>query len=175
MGHARRQTRHGERGHAAPHHSDGDRHVRAPRRHGLSRRGFEREGGARGKMGLRAQAAADAKAILEDSVSGFAWPLTLTSPAGTVSMLAGLATDVAESVDPETGTTVAGRRASVTISLLSIPVLPTAEPESGARPWTVTFTDVELVAATWKVVEVRPDRALGVVLLVLEAYDASTD
>lgn len=126
-------------------------------------------------MGLRTQAAADAKAILEDSVSGFAWPLTLTSPAGTVSALAGFASDIAESVDPETGTTVAGRRGSVAISLLSLAELPTAEAESEKRPWVVTFDDVTLAATSWKVVEVKPDRALGVVVLLLESFDASID
>jgi len=126
-------------------------------------------------MGLRAQAAADAKAILEDSASGFAWPLALTSPAGVVSMLAGFATDIAESVDPETGSVVAGRRGSVAISLLSLAALPAAEAESSARPWSVVFDDLGAAPTAWKVVEVRPDRALGVVVLLLEAYDASID
>lgn len=123
-------------------------------------------------MGLRAQAAADAKAILEDSVSGFGWPLTLTSPAGEATLLTGFATDVSESVDPETGVIVSGRQASVTISLLSLPELPTGVAESTRRPWRVTFADVTLAALTWKVVEVLPDRALGVVRLILEAYRA---
>jgi hypothetical protein len=126
-------------------------------------------------MGLRAQAAIDAKAILEDSASGFGWPLTLTSPAGVVSMHTGFATDVAESVDPETGMLVTGRRASVAISLLSLAELPTAVADSAKRPWIVTFADTQLVASTWKVVEVRPDRALAVVVLLLETYRASTD
>lgn len=130
-------------------------------------------------MGLRAQAAADAKAILEDSVSGFGWPLTLTSPAGVATLLTGFATDVSESVDPETGVIVSGRQASVTISLLSLGVagveLPTGVVEKTRRPWRVTFADVTLAALTWKVVEVLPDRALGVVRLLLEAYRAGTD
>jgi hypothetical protein len=126
-------------------------------------------------MGLRAQAAADAKAILEDSTSGFGWPLTLTSPAGMATLHTGFATDVFESVDPETGVIVSGRQASVTISLLSLAELPTAVAEKGRRPWVVTFADVTLAAATWKVVEVLPDRALGVVRLILEAYRAGPD
>lgn len=123
-------------------------------------------------MGLRAQAAVDAKAILEDTTSGFGWPLVLTSPAGVALSLAGFATDVSESVDPETGVIVASRRASVVISLLSLPELPTAEAESNRRPWLVTFADVTLAGLTWKVVQVMPDRALGVVLLTLEGYRA---
>lgn len=130
-------------------------------------------------MGLRAQAAADAKAILEDSVSGFGWPLTLTSPAGAATQLTGFATDVSESVDPETGVVVSGRQASVTISLLSLDAaglgLPTAVVEKNRRPWLVTFADVLLAAHVWKVVEVMPDRALGVVRLVLEGYRAGID
>jgi hypothetical protein len=126
-------------------------------------------------MGLRAQAAADAKAILEDSASGFGWPLTLTSPAGVATLLTGFATDVSESVDPETGVIVSGRQASVTISLLSLPELPTAVADAARRPWRVTFADVLLAALTWKVVEVLPDRALGVVRLILEGYRAGSD
>jgi hypothetical protein len=125
-------------------------------------------------MGIRAQAVADAKAILEDSTSGFGWPLTLTSPAGESSSLTGFSTDVAETIDPETGQAVAGRRASVAISLLSLPVLPTAVPDSDRRPWVVVFADATLAPTTWKVVEVLPDRAVGVVVLLLEAYLAST-
>lgn len=125
-------------------------------------------------MGLRSQAALDAKAFLEDP-AGFSWPFELTSPAGEVSALRGFATDVAESVDPETGSVVAGQRASVSVSLLSLPELPKAEPESGARPWSVVFEDLTAAPTTWKVVEVRPDRALGVVVLLLEAYDAEVD
>lgn len=121
-------------------------------------------------MGLRAQAAADAKAILEDSTSGFGWPFVLTSPAGVVSSLVGYSTDVSESIDPETGQAVTGRRASVTVSLLSLPELPAVVHESTSRPWLVTVADAELVAATWKVADVRPDRALGVVVLLLEGY-----
>lgn len=121
-------------------------------------------------MGLRAQAVADAKRILED-LSGFGWPLTLTSPSGVSASHVGFTTDVAETIDPETGVAVSGRRASVAISLLSLPVLPSAVPESTRRPWVVTFDDATLNTPTrWKVVEVLPDRALGVVVLLLEAY-----
>lgn len=126
-------------------------------------------------MNLRAEAAIDAKAILEDADAGFGWPLTLTSPAGVPSYLTGFTTDVAEGIDPETGLAVSGRRASVAISLLGLPELPTAVPERTRRPWVVTFDDVTAAATTWKVVEVKPDRALGVVVLMLEGYRAGPD
>lgn len=126
-------------------------------------------------MGLRATAAADAKAILEDAASGFGWPLTLTSPAGASSALTGFATDVVESVDPETNVLVSTRRASVAVHLTALAELPVAVPERGRRPWLVTFADIKGAVLTWKVVEVKPDRALGVVVLMLEAYRAAAD
>lgn len=132
-------------------------------------------------MGLRAQAAADAKAILEDSsASGFGWPLVLTSPAGVETSVVGFATDVSESVDPETNALVSSRQASVTISLASLAAssteLPAVVASRSQRPWLVAFADVTTgVVGTWKVVDVLPDRALGVVVLRLESYRAGSD
>ncbi len=131
-------------------------------------------------MGLKAIAAADAKAILEDSASGFGWPLSLTSPAGVVTSVVGFQTDVSESVDPETNTLVSSRQASVTISLASLAAaeteLPAVVASRAQRPWLVAFADVTTgEVGTWKVVDVLPDRALGVVVLRLEAYRASAD
>lgn len=122
-------------------------------------------------MSLRERAALDCQSILEDT-SGFGWPFTLTSPAGVVSELVGLSNDVGESIDPDTGQAVAGRRASVSVSLASLPAMPEAIAASDRKPWIVTFADVQGVASDWKVVEVLPDRALGIVVLLLEVYHA---
>lgn len=125
-------------------------------------------------MGLIAQAAIDARAILEDSASGFGWPLVLTSPAGVVYNVTGFRTDVSEQVDPETQVVVASRQASVTISLAALVELPVAVAARNLRPWLVAFADVTTAEIhTFKVVEVLPDRALGVVLLRLEGYRAA--
>jgi hypothetical protein len=131
-------------------------------------------------MGLREQAALDSQAILEDS-SGFAWPFTLTSPLGVVSPLKGFTTDIGTTIDPETGTAVAGRKASVAVSLRSLTTLvdgvavgvPVAVPDRDKKPWVVSFASIVGVTHDWKVVEVLPDRAAGVVVLLLEAYHAS--
>lgn len=122
-------------------------------------------------MGLRATAAADAKAILEDA-SGFGWPLTLTSPVGVTTELVGFTTDVGQTIDPETGQAVAGRRASVAVHMDSLPEMPEAIAESTRKPWVATFADVAGVTASWKVVEVLPDRAAGVVVMIVEIYHA---
>jgi hypothetical protein len=125
-------------------------------------------------MGLREQAALDAQSILEDTSTGFGWPLTLTSPLGGVALLNGLTNDIGQTIDPETGQAVAGRRASVAVSLRSLTTMPVAEADSNSKPWVVTFNSIEGVTASWKVIEVFPDRAVGVVVLLLEAY-ASAD
>lgn len=126
-------------------------------------------------MGLREQAELDCQSILEDASTGFGWPFTLTSPAGVVEAHVGFTTDVGQSLDPETGIAVAGRRASVSVSLRSLTAMPTAVADETVKPWLVTFASVQGVAATWKVVEVLPDRAVGVVVLLLESYHASAD
>lgn len=124
-------------------------------------------------MGLREQAALDGRAILED-LSGFGTALTLTSPEGVTSELVGTTADVALTIDPETGQAVTGRRTSVAVSTLSLPAMPAAVADRTRRPWLVTFNDQHGVPATWKVVDVQPDRTLAVVVLILEAY-ASAD
>ena len=120
-------------------------------------------------MGLRQQAALDGKAILED-LAGFAWPLTLTSPIGVTTSLLGLTQDVGQTIDPDTGQAVAGRRATVVLSLASLPEMPEAVAQTTRKPWVARFADSQGVTAQWKVVEVLPDRVLGQVTLILEAY-----
>lgn len=125
-------------------------------------------------MGLREQAALDAKTILEDSTSGFGWPFTLTSPVGVAAELVGFTTDIGQTIDPDTGQAVAGRRASVAVSWSALAELPVAVADSTRKPWVVTFADSQGVTADWKVTEVLPDRAVGVVVLLLEAYHAGS-
>lgn len=123
-------------------------------------------------MSLRAQAAIDAKSILEDDSSGFGWPLTLTSPLGVATELVGFTTDIGQTIDPDTGQAVAGRRASAALSLQDLPEMPAAISDETRKPWVVTFAGTDGVVLDWKVIEVLPDRALGVVVLLLEAYHA---
>jgi hypothetical protein len=124
-------------------------------------------------MGLREQATLDARAILEDT-SGFAWPVTLTSPAGVVSSLQGFTADVGQIIDPETGQAVAGRRASVTLARAALPALPEAVADKGRKPWLASFADSRGAVQQWKVIEVLPDAAIGVVVLLLELYALAT-
>jgi hypothetical protein len=120
-------------------------------------------------MGLREQAILDARAILEDA-GGFTWPFTLTSPLGVVASLSGFTTDVGLTIDPETGQGVAGRRASVAVARSALAEMPEAVAESTRKPWVATFADSQGEVASWKVVQVLPDRAMGVVVMIVEKY-----
>lgn len=124
-------------------------------------------------MGLREQAKLDARAILEDT-SGFAWPVTLTSPLGVVASLLGFTADVGQTIDPETGQAVAGRRASVSLPRGALTELPEAISDKRRKPWLATFADSEGAVASWKVIDVMPDAALGVVVLLVELYALAT-
>lgn len=125
-------------------------------------------------MSLRAQAAADLLGILEDATGGFGWALTVTDPSGKTAALTGFSTDVGTSIDPETGIAVAARRASVAIPIARLTAsglgMPRAIADQASKPWLVTFQDVGGTSHTYKVSQAMPDRTLGVVTCMLEAY-----
>lgn len=125
-------------------------------------------------MGLRAQAAADLKAILEDSAGGFGWPITVTDPEGVSVSMTGLSTDISESIDPNTGQAVSGRHASVVLRISAFTEaglgLPAAVSDRDEKPWLVAFDDINGKSFQFKVAESRPDRAIGAVVCILEKY-----
>lgn len=123
--------------------------------------------------GLRELAEADLSGILEDSVNGFGFAITVTNPAGDSEALTGFSTDIAQVIDPDTGQTVSGRFASVTLRLSTIvPLLgmPVAVSDATAKPWVVEFDDINGVAGKFKVAGTAPDRTLGIIVLRLEVY-----
>jgi len=125
--------------------------------------------------GLREMAEADLAFTLEDEATGFGWPITVTDPAGTSSTgLIGQSDDIAQLIDPDTGQAVSGRLASVGLRISSLTAqslgLPEAIADETSKPWVVKFDDINGVAHTFKVQDSNPDRALGVVVCVLEAY-----
>ena len=124
-------------------------------------------------MGLREQAAADLKSIVEDDATGFAWTIILTSPLKVSHTLKGLSTDIGQTYDQETGVPIAGRRASVTLSLATLTLLnlaPKNVTKEDSKPWTVRFTDSGGSPHTYKIVETMPDRTLGALVCLLEFY-----
>ena len=127
-------------------------------------------------MDLRTQVERDLSFTLEDDVTGFGWAITVTDPAGTSKPLVGSSKDISQLIDPDTGVVVSGRLATVTIRISSLVAqgfaLPQAIADSAAKPWLVAFDDINGNAYTFKVAESDPDRAVGVVVCVLEAYDS---
>lgn len=126
-------------------------------------------------MGLRELAEKDLGAILEDSVTGFGWPITITDPAGNVGTLTGFSDDIAQVIDPDTGQAVSGRLASVALRASSLTfvglALPRGIADTGSKPWVVQFDDINGNAYTFKVSQSNPDRALGLVVCLLELYE----
>jgi len=125
-------------------------------------------------MGLREQAEADLGFILEDKDRGFGYEIILTDPSGTVRPLTGFSDDISQIIDPDTGVAVSGRLASVAIRTSTIIAagltLPRGVADSGVKPWLVKFNDINGNPFTFKVSQSNPDRAIGLITLMLELY-----
>lgn len=127
-------------------------------------------------MGLRAIAEQDLGTILEDGAFGFGWPITLTAPDGTVGALTGFSDDIAQVIDPDTGQAVSGRLASAALRIGHIEAVlpgkgvPVGVADAASKPWLVAFDDINGNSYTFKVAQSNPDRALGIVTLLLEIY-----
>ncbi len=125
-------------------------------------------------MGLRQIAEADLGVILEDSVTGFGWPITITNPSGNAQALTGFSDDIAQVIDPDTGQIVSGRLASVSLRIASLTAAGLSLPEGIAdatqKPWLIAFDDISGNSFTFKVMQSNPDRAIGLVTCILELY-----
>lgn len=125
-------------------------------------------------MSLRALAERDLATTMEDSVTGFGWPITLTDPAGNAGPFTGLSNDIAQVIDPETGQAVSGRLASIALRISTLLaagfVIPKGIADTSVRPWIVEFEDINGNPYKFKVTESNPDRALGLVTCELEVY-----
>lgn len=126
-------------------------------------------------MSLRQTAESDLSFILEDSTTGFGWPITVTNPSGTVVAITGFSDDIAQIIDPDTGQAVSGRLASVALrisSLLNAGLsLPVGISDSSSNPWVIEFNDINGSSYKFKVSQSNPDRALGIVTCLLELYE----
>lgn len=124
--------------------------------------------------GLRRQAIQDLCNVMQDDVIGPGWPVVVTNPAGEKRRLLGITTDIGEEIDPDTGVAVAGRRASVALHIRSLTEaglgLPVNIADQTKRPWLMTFVNSEGVEVEYKVMDTRPDTALGLVVCLLEIY-----
>lgn len=126
-------------------------------------------------MGLRELAELDLAIIVEDEAFGFGREITLTNPDGDSETITGFTNDVSQVVDPDTGVLVSVRIASATLRISSITLsggLPEGIADASKKPWRVSFEDIGGNMVEYKVAQGNPDRALGVIFLVLELYKA---
>ena len=127
-------------------------------------------------MGLREIAEADLGVILEDSIYGFGYSITVTDPTGTVVPLTGFSNDISQLIDPDTGQAVSGRLASVALVISSLITaglaLPVGIADSANKPWLIQFDDINGNAFTFKVSQSNPDRTIGLVVCLLELYES---
>jgi len=126
-------------------------------------------------MNLRQLAEQDLAVTLEDSVTGFGWPVTLTDPLGVSANLTGQSHDIGQTIDPDTGVPVSGRECAFVLRTSSIIAaglqVPNGIPDTDARPWVVTFDSIGAEAFEFKVLDAERDRVLGTVTLVLGGWD----
>ncbi len=122
-------------------------------------------------MNLRSAAEKDLSFILEDNVRGGGWEIRLTNPNGVSQDMIGWSVDISQAIDPDTGQLVMGRAASVALRSSSLTIgTPAGIANSDSKPWTVEFDDINGNPYTFKVAVTNPDRGLGVISLMLEAY-----
>ncbi len=108
--------------------------------------------------------------IVENSASGFGRAIRVKTPAGVVLELTGLTRDISDAIDPDTGVNITTRQASaaIRISAFGAHGIPQNVPENDKRPWSVTFSDADGNPQTYRVIESKPDRTIGIVVLILE-------
>lgn len=129
-------------------------------------------------MGLRQIAEADLGLILEDKITGFGYAITITDPSGNsgTGPLTGFSDDISQIIDPDTGQAVSGRLAIVALRISSITAaglaLPVGIADATIKPWLVEFDDINGNPFKFKVAQSNPDRALGMVILILELYQS---
>lgn len=126
-------------------------------------------------MSLRLEVESDLEFILEDADTGFGWDITITDPDGVSATLTGFSDDIAQIIDPDTGQAVSGRLASAVVRISSLTAaglgLPKGIADSALKPWIVEFDDINGNPYKFKVSQSNPDRAIGIVSLLLELYE----
>lgn len=128
-------------------------------------------------MSLRDVATIDLNAIMS---MDFGWSVSVVDPSGTVANIKGFTSDIAETIDPNTGQVVSGRLATVALPLKALADadlgIPVGIVDVDVKPWRIIFEDTAGTIYTFKVVGSHPDRALGLVTCELElCNDTSTN
>lgn len=125
-------------------------------------------------MNLRDQAAADTRLIVQDSATGFGQAIKLTDPTGANAVLTGFSADIGLLIDPETGTPIAGRSASIALNISVITAaglqVPAPIEDPTQKPFVVELSDINGNDFTFKVKDAQPDRTIDLITCDLELY-----
>jgi hypothetical protein len=128
-------------------------------------------------MSLAAQAEADLATVLESS-SDFGVPFTLTDPDefSSAEQLFGRFSDVGQVMDPGTGAMISGRHATLTVRISTLTAagyseLPEGIIDESSLPWIVEAAGPSTPLQKYSVAQTFPDRALGVVTMVLAFWN----
>ncbi|MFW5776813.1 MAG: hypothetical protein ACOCZB_05945 [Spirochaetota bacterium] len=112
-------------------------------------------------MSIRAQAFADFKSIIDADGDD----VTLVAPDATEYAMKGQVTRRDAQKDPSTDVQITAPLLAVTVPLSGLAAIPTA------YEWSVRTTDATGAALDYQVAEVRVDRTIGMVTLMMEDYD----
>ncbi len=123
-------------------------------------------------MNLRELAAADHRSIVEDVTGGFGREITFTDPVGKTGIIKGFWNDIGQTIDPNTGSLVAGTTAFVRVTMAALRTAGLGVPVALAdgNPWVVEYNDMAGRKHRCKVREVRKDRSFDAVDCYLETY-----
>lgn len=128
-------------------------------------------------MSLRDIQESDLKILMEDSVCGFGYEVTLTRPQGDSIQIHGLNTDIENMINPATGEVISGRRVTMTFRNSTIFAagwdLPIGITLSAFKPWLVTVNDINGLSGVFKICHTMPDRTVGIIVCALEAYNGA--
>lgn len=120
-------------------------------------------------MSLRERARADLERITTNTAH-FGWPIVVKSPDGQERAVVGLSGDIGQTIDPNTGLHITGRRAYVSISMGQLEGMTPPRGFLEGPPWLVRFDSVMGQPRTYRVLECLPDEAIGVFTCTLESY-----
>lgn len=126
------------------------------------------------KMGLLDQAIADAKAIVENTASGFGADITLTAPNGSTISIKGLHTKHHLSVDAD-GNPINGKNASISFSEGSFSEsaypLRNDAGQVSLRNHKVSVKDSTGTLCHYSIVQWYPDERVGLITCILSDYE----
>lgn len=126
-------------------------------------------------MSLRTLAEQDMSSIVTNT-SEFGREVTIVDPNGVSATLNGITNDIYLGVETDTNVDVAVHQAEVSLSISELAAegisIPFGEQDENLKPFRITMTDITGEEKTFKIVVAMPDRSIGLVLCMLDDYEA---